>query len=372
MVANESRHIIEGKFCEGTMMVNDPVQKIHRVPYYALSCESEPATVSEPGDYRHRTVNGDGELIVEAQNFLSAHQQADLWIRIRTANYLLKYQRASQVEVAAALLADLPKGEYLKGINLNTVLLARRYSNLFSFEEIENENTDFSPLAYRVWRCIAECSEVLDQTELKHSLDRVAYLTSQLVPRWFVIAFLASVKSHPQLRHLGAVLKARTEKVALLLRFEPGANLGFRVEGTESVLDEFSRLFGLFFQLDQKRHTRKELWISHHYLPIPAFARLVDWIQERFGSRLRISDLDIEEVAEIPYKEYGECSKTWLQTISEVLGGQSFIDPAEKILPLSTSDDIEGQMLTASARVQSLISGMKGSSWDSKEETETR
>lgn len=197
-------------------------------------------------------------------------------------------------------------------------------------------------------------------------------MTSRLVPRWFVIAFLASVKPHPQLRHLGAVLKARTEKVALLLRFEPGANLGFRVEGTESDLDEFSRLFGMFFQLDQKRHTRKELWISHHCLPIPAFARLMDWIQERFGSRLRISDLDIEEVAEIPYKEYGECCKTWLQTLSGVLGGQSFIDPAEKILPVSTSDDLEGQMLTASARVQSLISEMKGSSWDSKEETETR
>lgn len=139
----------------------------------------------------------DGELLQSAKSWLSSHPQEDENIRLRTSELLRFIGEATEVEVAAFLLADLPEDTKLIGVHPAVVKLAKHYSRFFSLESIEREKSDRSALLYRVFRIMAEFDCSLDLFHYKDLLDYPPDGGDRRCNRWESILQKLKTKSYP-------------------------------------------------------------------------------------------------------------------------------------------------------------------------------
>lgn len=297
------------------------------VKYSPIALESEAPEMGVRVGPESQNVAQTESLIREALDWLTSHRQDDINIRKRTAGYLLNYQKASQVEVAAALLSDLPPEVDFSGINPKTIQQAQRNSRVYSTEEIKKERSDRSVLIYRIWRSIAECSESIDRAEFTALYDAPRPERQKKIDRWKNVARLLSKKSDPELRVRAYDLQTRIDWLIKKFRYIPESPLGYEIKSSPAGIKRFCSHYVSAFLFNELRVDAKTLWISHSFFPNTQLIRLMDWVSR--NADMKITLLSRRKTSKIPERQFSSDEYTWLEAADRVLGNACIVNPAK-------------------------------------------
>lgn len=272
----------------------------------------------------------DGELLQSAKSWLSFHPQEDENIRLRTSELLRFIGEATEVEVAAALLADLPNGSALIGVHPAVAKLAKRYSGFFSRESIEQEKSDRSALLYRIFRIMAEFDCSLDLFYYKDLLD-YPLDGDRRCNRWDSIIQLLKTKSYPVCKY-AEILEGRLywAKYQLSVRTEDDSAF-YQVTGSEEGINYFKNFICPYFRFLIIQNEPNNLVFGQDYLMQPCMTRLIDGLSSYFESDL---EFQLHSFGRRPrdnsYFDAIELDR--MDAIVAVLGNVEIINPVKQIL----------------------------------------
>lgn len=272
----------------------------------------------------------DGELLQSAKNWLSSHPQEDENIRLRTSELLRFIGEATEVEVAAALLADLPKDSVLIGVHPAVAKLAKRYSEFFSLESIEQEKSDRSALLYRIFRIMAEFDCSLDLFYYKDLLD-YPLDGDRRCNRWDSIIQLLKTKSYPVCKY-AEILEGRLywAKYQLSVRTEDESAF-YQVTGSEEGINYFKNFICPYFRFLIIQDEPNKLVFGQDYLMQPCMTRLIDGLSSYFESDL---EFQLHSFGRRPrdnsYFDAIELDR--MEAIVAVLGNVEILNPVKQLL----------------------------------------
>lgn len=314
-------------------------------------------TKSEPNFLPYKI----GGMYHSTLQWLFNHPQPDLPIRLRTA-YLLRFHREqfllghSETEVAAALIADLPKDTDFTGLNELVVQTALDFSAHYELEDIANENTKIPCLIYRLYRCIAEfdCSLDLMWHKYEVRLDRHANYE-----RWMTIIRLLDKK-----KYFSGVLNTFIERLYWArYRLEITRNDSvqvFSVTGKEEDIDEFSKKACSYFMLDKKRIDANTLYIGNKSFMPPVVTRIMDGLADEYRDKLKFSVLKDYAVELESFEKTFEKTldadnydiSNWSYYLREFIANSKVVSPVHTLLEgfrrCSTKDEAENFLMDLS------------------------
>lgn len=273
-----------------------------------------------------------GKLITQALNWLKENPQKDENVRLKTAYIMRYYGSCVEVEVAAALVADLPSGVSLEGLDPFIVQLAKRYSSHSTAKEIKEENADCSALDYRCYRILAEITCALEMTEFMGSLEDNPK-RHKLFGHWKNM--VKALKTKGRERILEEKLFWARDQLVTRRRYPQ-----FKVTGPKDVLDAFSKNVCRYLVLDQKRIDDSTLLIGQRYYTYSSLTRLIDGLDAFFKGALTFEQAG--ENANFDHSVFtGDDYVKRLDKIQDILSNANVINPVAKILMIANFENPE-------------------------------
>lgn len=282
-------------------------------------------------------------LIKGARLWLSQHPQPDEFIRLRTADLLRFIYTATEVEVAASLIADLRRNDGFECVHPAVVRLAEKYSSLYSLEDIKNENTERSPLIYRLVRTMAEFDCAIDHLLYNEAIDQRPDRVNAF-KRWEEIAKIMQEKSvmcYSAYSFLNRLFWAR-----FMLHIPSWRETQiYLVTGKKEHVDYFEEKICPYFLLRKKRLDHNQLLFSQFSFLPPIMTRFVDGLSAKFSPELKfcLQNFNGEELEEVSWKTINTEEDARFDAIKSVLGSARIFNPVEEILKGLDQDDVKAE-----------------------------
>lgn len=285
----------------------------------------------------------EGYLIQGARLWLSRNPQPDEFVRLRTAELLRFIETATEVEVAASLIADVNTDDGFECVHPAVVRLAQKYSSLYSLDKIKEENIEKSPLIYRMVRTMAEFDCAMDGLLRNGIIDQRQNRVSAF-KRWTEIAKLMqekAVMSYSAYSFLDRLFWAK-----FMLRIPPWKETQiYLVAGKEEKIDYFEKIICPYFLFRKKRLDDNQLLFSQFSFLPPVMTRLVDGLSAKFSPDLQFSlyDFNGEELEENSWEEISYDEEARLDAVKDVLGTARIFNPLEEILKGLDNADVKAE-----------------------------
>lgn len=287
--------------------------------------------------------NLDGPIL-KAISWLAKNPQPDMATRLRAAELMLFQNEGTQTQVAATLLADLPKSTNWKGVDRYVVTLAKRCSKFYSIKSLKEPNPDKFPQIYRIIRCIAECDTFYDTLEIQDERPLPHMCFDKLYRRWCAIAELMIDKRYYPFKSLALVLIKKINRIIYQIRTYDNGHFAYRITGKAGDVDKFIDEVSNYFCFNELRKTQTELWISQNVFLNPQLVRLMDWIAERWKGVVTISLLPESTLKIIPYRTYTNNERDRVHMINEALQNATLIAPLDTIFDRRILNDDEADL----------------------------
>jgi len=279
-----------------------------------------------------------GGMFHSTIQWLFDHPQTDLPIRLRTA-YLLRFHREqfllghSETEVAAALIADLPKETDFSGLNELVVQTALDFTAHYELEDIAKENTKIPCLIYRLYRCIAEFDCALDLMWHDYELRPDRYANYE---RWMTIIRLLHKKRNFEVGVIdNFVMRLYWARYRLEITRNDSVQV-FSVTGAAEDIDEFSKKICPYFLLDKKRIDSNTLLIGNKSFMPPVVTRIMDGLANEFRDKLKFSVLKDYEVELESFEKTLDANSydisNWEYYLREFIANSKVVSPVHTLL----------------------------------------